>query len=600
MGRFNCCCAGASLLAMGVIVISPSTSGSITLLGAGPGTGSIPAERVARLPVTGTGGCQPPSGQGCVSGTVLHEFELDNLCSLLEPEILEATIHQVGRIPEDLFAAADFPNRRGAGCALDYEWRAGPPIEIIDAPDHWPRGQMLEQMRPGDVIGLSVRARDQDYLVHTCYDCGGQSVVTKWGPFEDIVTYSWSITPGDSGTLIQSGDSQENMVMFKIPICGWGPEATPVSRSSTVQVFIGNEATKGLDLPIEGTNFVIQMTKNCSSRPGWINVSIADNAGSPPDEVIIPEGGAGECQPTAPVWYVGSPIAAGGIDVLEAPGLCPDYLALLSLEASDSDLFELGCTGPEDCPGGGIQPSSSDALTYEWSVIEGAGGFPLGNMGASVIFRRSRSSGAKVRCRVTDSGTRYGDSALVVEIDLAKAKPVRAYVAIGDITDAGWGSEATIRAAADIAETRYAAAGYVVNRNNAATASDVYDAFKNPCYQALWIVSHGGTTSLLPPPEPPQTRLGMARGTNVFSGECGSISMGTFGCREQPFMREIVLHGCELSNPDWYNLFVCPKVIMHKHKMWPARGMSLSTNRTPLVQERKNHYPPPAHNLSLD
>ena len=487
----------------------------------------------------------------------------------------------------------DFGNRRTDTCRTDFEWRRGPAIKIAQGLNYWPKDQaVLNKMRPGDVIGISVYAEDLDYLVQKCTDCDGGVTIKKWGPYADRVIYKWALVSGDPGQLIDIGNSENNMVMYQIPLCGWGAKRATQSATVTVEITNDPNALKVVDPSILGTSITLNMKKDYRELPGWIQVEVVITSGqTQPDETII-EVQEGACVPQGPNWTAFTQIINSDVTFKDAPDLCPNYLTLLSVEAGDFDEAELKCIDPDpNCLSSTRMRISGDPLQYEWKLASGAGEFPLGNTGPVVAFRRSRTQDGLVQCSIIrDSRTQANDPQVSTSGKLIfKAKKPRAFVGIGDATTWYGARIIDLERAAEKAKEKYEALGYEVEHNPSATINDVVAVIKTSCYQALWITGHGaiGAIFMLEPPTP-----------NIFTPlTLGFESRIAWGCSQQPFIRELVLLGCNTYNASWPQNLVCGKVHSFHYTLVANLGGQI-VGRNPYIWELKHHAPPAPHDLS--
>ncbi|MBI4602846.1 MAG: hypothetical protein HY721_12890 [Planctomycetes bacterium] len=488
-------------------------------------------------------------------------------------------------------SVTDVPPPRDS-CVLEYEWRRGPAIQLVSGLDYWPEGFKLTKMRPGDVIAVSAYAEDLDFLLHKCADCSeGKSVYTKkWGPYADKVRYDWRLLDEDPGRLIQSENSERNMVLYQIPLCGW-KEPDP-TQSATVVLEIANDASslKAADDPILGLSITFNMKKDCSEIPGWIKVSVATTEGLLPGDEEVPEVQLGACLPEIFGDYL-TPIVSSPVSFLDAPDLCPNYLTLLSVEGADQDEMDLRCVEPLSfCSADARKFPTGDPIRYEWSSSSGGGAFPLGNKGPVVAFWRSRSKDADVSCKLTDSGTQLSDPQVTSEEKrIFKAKRPKAFVGIGDASH--WtGRIIDLERAAEKAKEKYEAAGYEVEHNPTATIGAVKSAIGTSCYQALWITGHGAEGRIFLAESSPDE--------NVLDSEIfGFASRTAWECFQHPFLREMVFLGCNTYSANWTDKLVCGRVYSFHYTLYASLPGQI-IGRNPYIWETKHHWPHPPHDLS--
>jgi hypothetical protein len=479
-------------------------------------------------------------------------------------------------------------------CGPTSTWKAGPSIKLVRPLDYWPKGQSLKGMRPGDVIAFSVYATDADYVLQTCTDCLNHTLTKKWGPYADRVIYQWDLS-GDPyvGKWYRPQIPEDNSALFQIPL-NWGQydEAHKVAGPYSL-VITNHLLEKALD-DVIAYAFTIFMDKNCDATgntPGGIDVHITMSGGEVPADEPVVEGGSGTCIPQPPVWVVGTPLTKGPIVMTEAPHLCPDYLALLSVAAIDSDMVTLACNDPTNvCTPAALPPERPpDAVRSSWGVVSGPGSFPLGTEGSVVVFWRSKSDSTRIQCLTQDSQTQFTDGSQTDARTMLKSKPPKALVGNGDDTLLGYHFKDAIKTA-DIAESRFKAQGYEVDFNPAVLNTDIRSALQTSCYQAIWLVGHGGDGIIYTADEPPNLPL---FNTDAFSGDC----LPAWDAPFSPFIRELTLLGCDTYAQQWRNMLVCGVVHDFDYLLYNGRpGRYLGRN--PATWERRNHKPPAPHNLS--
>jgi len=470
-------------------------------------------------------------------------------------------------------------------------WRPGPSIKLTIPLSYWPTGDVLRTMAPGDVIALSVLAEDMDYLVTTCIDCLGNPLTKKWGPYADFVRYTW--TQLDTvGTIFQPAGLDGNTILYQIPKC-WPDLITP--RTSTISLVISNAIGKASDIPIVYTAEISMLNSCGSPSPGGLKVTVTISDGFTSPDQAVGEGGSGTCVPQPPPWVVGSPLQPSAITVTDPPELCPDYLTLVSVVSSDFDNFISTCVDPNpQCFPLSLDPPAPDPIRCTWEIVSGFGEFPLGNNGTAVVFRRSRLQPAHIRCTIEDSGTQYVDVELTAETVITKSKKAKALVAVGDRSSTYWGIPVKLSApldAAGVAKAKYEAAGYEVDFKPAAILGNVVADLSTLCYQAVWISGHAGSGAMT------------LQGGTYFNPI--DISLGTYalGCpitNSHPYLRELVLLGCNSAHVDWFTRTLCTKVIAFTFELYSDMfGLGLHGSRDPYVWERDFHVPVPPHDLSL-
>lgn len=504
----------------------------------------------------------------------------------------------------DDFKYGDPPPTHPIECAPTFEWRRADAIQFFGAGvTYWPNGPLLYSMRPGDAIAISATATDTDVLVETCRDCYDRTRTMPWGPYQDRLTYEWK--PVRRGRLIVPDVSEPNTVIYQMPICGWEDINTKeyVTQKDTVELEIWNHPADGKaeDPALTGTKIIFTMTPCAGGLTLYaIRVSIQVILGTaPPGEIVTPTG-EGTCDPIEPFWEAGTPISTSDIQVTDVPELCPDYVTLLSVDPSDVDPFNLWCNSRDpDCPETYVRSESPHQFGYLWSVVSGRGRFVLGD-GPVVAFQRAHGDSAVVKCRIWNVGGQAVDPAVEIVKKVAGSKRAKALVAVGDdeyragISGISYGGHmADLARAADVATQRYLDAGYQVFGVRTATQADVLNAFRSSCFQAIWLTGHGalGYIFMNPPPRTP----------SISPGDLSDAARHTWGCgynEAHPFIRELVLLGCETYQYDWNKMLICGDDHSFDFKFWPVPGASL-VGRDPLDWENQNHHPLPPHDLSL-
>jgi hypothetical protein len=491
------------------------------------------------------------------------------------------------------------------GCGISTEWHKGPAMQIVRNLDYFPKDSVLANMRPGDAIGLSCSVRDQDLLVQKC-TCDGAEKTAIWGPYEDKVIYTWSIV--GSGSLVQSASSEKNAVIYHIPYC---IDEIAIYKHlpviDTVFVTVSNDpaSVKAGDDVMKGMYIITILYCPPSIYaegffPEALSVSVMVSPLRPnQDENVVTES-MPACDPSTPVWDKATPLTGSTkVAVTDVPNLCPDYLVLLSADVSDNDKLTLTCV-----PAGNacvypatLTPTIGDPVKYSWTLVTGKGSFPLGSNGSTVLFWKSRSSDATVRCDAVDSRTQANDDPISIFSDtIPKTKRPKAYVALGNgknstlaaIGDLSW-TNSYFAKAADQLRVDYENAGYEVPQQNGALPG-IQTALQDPCYQVFGIVAHGVVVD--------------RKGEEVYTGDI-SLSDGELfnpseirnqsrvafgGCRRSPFLREIDLLGCGSLRGDWAGRTHCAVI----------RGYDDYIRAYKILDRVKDSFPVlPPHDLSM-
>jgi hypothetical protein len=484
----------------------------------------------------------------------------------------------------------------GSACAPSHTWWAGPSIQILNPLDFWPHDPaQLDNMVAGDAIGFSVLAEDSDYLVTTCVDCQGRSQSKKWQPpYGDRVEYTWTLSPSSKGKLVRPPSAEGNSVLYELPVC-W-MEIIHETKIDTLTLKIANTSSpKAADVPIE-YKVVIRMDNYGGNMHRCLQTSVTISGGTRNPDQLVPEGGNGSCEPQPPQWVDLDPISAGPVTIQDTPHTCPDYLALLSVTASDFDQATYACFQEQS-----IQPpcnqqhsilSTTDPIQCTWRILEGGGSFPIGVLGSAVVFRRSKTQHARVRCEIEDSHTMFIDFMVTRDSLVKIARKPLAFVALGDyLTEVEGGVPIfSAKKASEIAKTKYESAGYQVVYTPQATEFDCRTALQSPCYQAFWISGHG---------------TGFLGAVRLHNGDWfvpGNLNAAwAYGCGPNdtyPFLQELVLLGCQTFDPGWANGVLCTKVFSFDHDIG-AGVYKLGVPGDELgIWERDSHHPVPPHNLA--
>src|SRR5262249_47501024 len=174
-------------------------------------------------------------------------------------------------------------------------------------------------------------------------------------------------------------------------------------------------------------------------------------------------------------------------------------------------------------------------------------------------------------------------------------KAPKAFVGVGSASD--WaGRIIDLERAALKAAEKYRALGYEVEENLSATVPNLNAAIKTSCYQCVWITGHGRNIS--DPPRRPQGTIAMD--PSYYPNIVDVASMhnemrNDWNCERDPFVRELVLLGCETYDATWRDLLVCGVVHSFDYLLFGNLG-GQALGRNPYIWELKNHSPPPPHN----
>ncbi len=463
------------------------------------------------------------------------------------------------------------------GCKAGESWHAGPAMVIEQPLRIWPDTPAIgDMLRPGDVVGISALVSDMDLLQQSC-GCAEEDTMVLRGPYPDDVTYEWTLE--GPGTIIQGASGNHSTVMYQLPIC---PD--PLVYSATVRLRVRNGSGKAADAEISGSvTFNVSISRIYSSdfkptwQPGSLAIGTVIQQLSPHADVPT-EGRAGRaCSPLPPTWEKDAGIsAARGIELTSAPFLCPEYLTLASVRATDIDSYRLVCAeSPTTCaPNDTINGTSADGLSYQWSIIGGGGALVLPTSGPSVVVRRSASQPTILQCVINDGGAQADDDPVTLLDTLRAVGKPKAFVGLGD--DEGtsaskvgsaiydyWlgdgnaespygGRSAALRSAWETMVDHYESVGYDVIADDSMLVNEFDPVFSNPCIKVFAFVGHGSGG-----------HINMARmdvgGWNVPSRSASHVTAITqreFNCPKSPFLTDVVMLACETMKGSWNNIQV--------------------------------------------
>ncbi len=468
-------------------------------------------------------------------------------------------------------------------CTSGYEWSAGRlGFTIRNNLQHFPYAQDLEgKMKPGDIIGINCLVEDFDELIANC-GCEDGVNSKYMDLFPDEVVYSWSLV--GEGKLIQPDVGEKNTVFYKIPVCPSNAVGSEETITAEIQLTVKNKDT-GLkpDKPISGK--VILTIAYCPERVTPENGEVSwDPTAMKITAVILPlesnEGSLltdsdnGNCEPQPLTYDKYTPIKiVNNITETIVEGVCPDYAVILSALATDDDQVIIECTPELESPVCTEKSNktiiSKDKLEYKWTVDSGKGEFPIGNIGSSVIFRKSQSGDANITCEIWNAFSKVEDSKVTIKYKVTKAKKPKAFVGLGDdednanfvklyheiVNDADdiyGGRSSPFYEVVTSMKDKYTAAGYDVTFAEYTSNSQLYDVLRDPCYQAFCIVSHGTGGNVL-----------LSGGTSKnYLDEFTSFmarkeNEAIWGCRRNPSIRDVQLLACNALDSDWGIAFNC-------------------------------------------
>lgn len=494
-------------------------------------------------------------GSHYIRGTVVYGSEID-------PSDNSTTLIFEAVVPE---------------CEAGETWRAGPAMTIVSSFKIWPDTPMAgDKLRPADVIGISALVTDADLLEQSC-GCLEEDTSVVRGPYPDDVQYDWTLE--GPGALIQAPSGNKNIIMYQLPVC-------PPSEffSATVRLRVTNSGGKAPDEEVSGSVFFNVSTARIYSAdftPTWdaytYDVSPSYNHLQPKSDGVVETASGEACKPLEPIWSKGPAISVtGGMRKSSAPFLCPEYLTLLSVDANDIDNYKLVCEStPATCsPSDTISNTSSDRLTYTWSIIGGAGQLPLSATESSVVVRRSASNPTIVQCIVDDGGLQANDDSITIIDTLPPVGKPKAFVGLGDdegtsvskIAGSVWdywketfggtlsgedtygGRSGALRSAHATLVSKLTDAGYDVIADDSLVVTEFQATVEDPCIKAWAFVGHGASGKIN------MARSFIAgswntpqRGSNNVTG----VTQALFNCNRHPFWRDLVLLACETMQGGW-------------------------------------------------
>ena len=456
-------------------------------------------------------------------------------------------------------------------CTTEDEYLPGEGFRVQSNLSCFPGGNALAgYMQRGDVIAVSAEVTDKDYIRHRCI-CGEDTTSTLWGPYQDNVNYDWTLT-GEGKLLVP--DDMCGTVLYELPVC----ITSDFTATVNLKVRNGN-MSMAADEEISGS-VTIRVTA-CPTRvypegmtPDWssscLKVDISENPlGSGEDGDLDTQEDA-ECYPEEISFSIASEIhVPEGIRVTEGEFCKPDYAVLLSADAFDYDLYVLKCEGEGGCESeDSVATIFYDPLKYEWSLESGSGEFPLGSQGKSVVFHKSRSEGATIKCMISNTDLKSNDPSKELTTSLEAAEKPKAFVGLGDdeatftvgkVILEWWyekpvyvGRNSTFFSAAESMKNSLENAGYDVEFWEHVSRIDITHATQDPIYQAFAIVGHGsgGAMNMAGTDE----RVGTIRYTSAI---LVANNEEAYDCAESPRIRDLQLIGCEALRGNWSDGLHC-------------------------------------------
>lgn len=458
-------------------------------------------------------------------------------------------------------------------CKPEYEFIAGDGFRVAKNLSYFPDDKTLAgYMQRGDVIGLNAEVTDNDYIRQLCI-CSDDTSSSFWGPYSDHVYYEWTLQ--GPGKIIQHDDGS-GTVLYELPTC----IESPYTATVTLTVKNGLDSWASDD---EITGSYEINVESCPTRiypadmvPDWdpscLMINITKNELSNGSDGEMKSYDGSNCTPVNIEFDLAQPIEAADNVIAETGEFTmPDYAELLTVQAQDIDYFKLKCESQEGmCVAeDSIVTLFRDVLDYEWELVSGKGEFPLGNKGKSVVFHKSRSEGATVKCMISNRDAKSDDgNSLEVTYTLDSAKKPKAFVGIGDDEDTGsmgklfWqyyydediygGKHPGFKSAAESMKTKLEEAGYEVYYNEYTTAGIVDIVVKDPLYQAMVLVGHGLGGSMI------LTGGGSELGFDEYTAtSLISANSDAYNCIESPRLRDLQLIGCEALRGNWSSGLHC-------------------------------------------
>ena len=256
-----------------------------------------------------------------------------------------------------------------------------------------------------------------------------------------------------------------------------------------------------------------------------------------------------------------------------APNVCPDYSVILSAEAIDEDRITMECQPKSDTSGCTVMSDTTfiiqSPLKYTWYFESGLGEFPMGNVGSSVVLRKSESKDSFVKCVIRSQSDSDNEEPITLKYKVNKAKKPKAFVGLGDDENTGdlvklyhsivhdaddvyGGKSSGFYAVAESMKDKYAAAGFDVTFAEYTSVGLLNSILEDPCYQAFCVVSHGTGGDVL-----------LSGGSsNDFLDEYTSFiarkhNEAFWGCGKNPSIRDVQLLACNALDSPWDDAFNC-------------------------------------------
>lgn len=384
-------------------------------------------------------------------------------------------------------------------CIITHEWCAGPSIKV-EKVDYYPKGDLLQHMRPGDLIGLTVYGTDLDVLLQKCIPPDGKEIsVTPHPPTPDQVNYLWSIKNirGTSGKIVSAGG---NSILYQIPLC-----LTDYPVEDRIIVTLGNDRIKQFDEEVQ-VEFTIHYgadiaeykdpygkVRSLYNITGGVEWKILNT----PKDVLCPKSD-GCCPPILPAgWTEGKKLTiTKPLTFTFAVDSFPDNMVLFDAEASDADDVIIKCKSL----GGKIISEKLENVyddpQYTWTVVKGNARF-IYPKGTSVVLIHDYNIPGQpgndliIECRVNDSKEQFPDTGPepLLKDRSSRKKPI-ALVGVGDREIELIKLRPAIKAA-NMAACKYRSAGYDVILDHNLELNEIEAVFKNPWVQAAFLIGNG-------------------------------------------------------------------------------------------------------------
>ena len=469
-------------------------------------------------------------------------------------------------------------------CSSSNEWKAGPSIKIVKKLDYYPKNQI---MRPGDVIGISLFAVDNDFLLQNCI-CGNDLDTRKF-IMEDRISYDWNIS-SNTGKLY-SFDAHGNSALFQLPFCVSGEE------KSTITVKIENKNEKKDDVPIDGIVEINYSEDTNEKGKIKVTVTITDPIINPDEKLEEKHGLC--CKVSVPLkWDKQKGInSLKGIEywVTDPPPIPDNHLVLLNAFFNDNDDLLMKCKTvcPNCMIGPGTKLTIVDPCKYVWDVDPNHGEFPLGNNGPVVVFKPKQGEGlVKVKCTISDSKLQAEDQIPPKDFFVEKPplKPI-AYVILSDVGEIAWQH---VWEASQNALNKYKSRGYdsrfiwgqtkigevESETNEGANLLNFKAVFTNPYARAITVIGHGHNGYISTADQYPVSPTEVLTWIRNKWGE---------NCQKHPYLYELINHTCYSAMSD-YQMRTWPLIMNGVFKGWDIEVMAYQWKN----YEKNIHNPPKA------